>query len=87
MSKSGNFFLYYASPLIVDLNDVVHCPMPITYNLFVFSIKIYSQSMYCLNCTYHIFILIFDSSSFSVRLSGMCLVYKLVTGSLRYFII
>ena len=87
VSKSDDFVLYSASPLIVDLNGDVHCTMTIPYNLFVSYINISSWSMYRLTRISHIFILIFDSSSFYVRSSGMWLVSKFVTGLFRLVII
>ena len=60
-------FLYSTSPLIVDLKAGVHSPMAILYNLFVFSLKISSRSMYRFVRISHIFMLIFDSSSILVR--------------------
>ena len=81
------FFSYSSSPLIIDINGGVHYPMTIPYNLFVLSIKISSKSMYRLTRIYHIFIFIFDSSSFYVRTSGMCLMSKFITGFFRSAII
>ena len=67
VSKSDDFFSYSASPLIFNLNGGVHFTMTIPHKLFVLSINIYSQSMYRLTRIYHMFILIFNSSSFYVR--------------------
>ena len=80
-------FFNNASPLIVNLSGSVHFPMTIPYNLFIFSLKISSWSMYLYTRVSHIFILIFYSSSFFVRSSGMWLVSKFVTGSFRSVII
>ena len=83
MSKLNDFFSYSTSPLIVKLNIGVHYPRTLPYNLFLFSLNISSLSMYRLTRISHISIMIFDSSYFSVRSSGMCLVSKFATGSFR----
>ena len=87
VSKSDDFLFYSVSHFIVNINAGVHCPMTITYNLLILSIKISSWSMYRLTRISHIFILILDSSYFYVISSGMCLVSRFVTGSFRSVII
>ena len=83
VSKSYDFYPYYASPLIVDLRGGIHCQMTIPYNLFAFSVKTSSLSIYFLTRISHIFILIFDSSYVLVIYFDMCLFMRFGNGSFR----